>query len=260
MKALTLLPAFVAAIIVAASTSAAKAAPTTTPQFASEADRANYYTVQKIEVREITTSDRFNGRIESLLKNQAAHLSNSGASAGAIAGPIIGIITDPTNIEAWITLGDKAWQVVMANKPVSNVTTKRVSVLPQSQQDWTGMDSWQGPAHKTYVVEAKNLYGISVVSHVYTLAFNYGGKINGKGQFLANATIIPSNVQVAWGYTLNSGVDVGETLNMGAKDSPTPGVDLQLSWTVDTFLKHIEARDDFFVRGDGQVVRMNGTN
>lgn len=220
--------------------------------FNSAADRENYFTVQSVQVREIQDS-HLDAKINHVMTQRF-----DAAAGGSAAGSIIGVITDPANIQAWVTLGEKAWAIIAANKPVANVVTQRVSVLPMAQTDWQAMENWQGPGHKTYVMEARNLFGMTVVSHVYTLAYNYGGQYQGKGQYLANATIIPSNIQVSWGYTLNSKVEVGDTVNTGVKESPVPGVNLQVGYSIDTALKHMEGRDNFFVRGDGQIVRIDG--
>ena len=168
-----------------------------------------------------------------------------------IADTISGLnIEDLGDIKTWVTLGAKLWKLIEANVPVANVQTQTVSVLPAGLQ-WTDMESWQGPFAKSYTITAKNLYGMTVISQTYTVAYNYGGSVKGKGQFLANATIIPTAVEVMWGFKLGSELAVGTTLNTGTYENPVPGVDLTVKWKMDSILKHIEGRDQFFVRGDG---------
>jgi len=182
----------------------------------------------------------------------AANLSTSNPSE--ILDTIGSLATDPSSISAWVTLGKKVWEIVVANKPVVNVQTQKVSVLPQAQTDWRLMSNWNArPYAKTYVIEAVNGFGMKVIKHAYTVAFNYGGKYNGKGAFIANATMIPSQVEVAWAYTLNSKVVVGEAVNTGAVDSPVPGINLELQYSIDTVIKHGSGSDNFFVTGNGAV-------
>lgn len=179
------------------------------------------------------------------------------ANSKPLDGSIVGAITDLTanlgNVKAWVTLGLKLWDVIKDNQPVMNVSTQTVSVLPEARPDWRSMEAWKGPQAKSYTIMAKNLYGVTVISHTYTVAFHYGGSAAGHGQFLANATIIPTAVDVSWGFTLNSNVKVGEPLNTGSSANPIPGVDLALEWTMSSMLKKTKGTDQFYVRGDGRV-------
>jgi hypothetical protein len=166
--------------------------------------------------------------------------------------------TSPTGIDlnSWITLGEKIWAVIVANRPAANVSTQRVAILPTALSDWAQMEGWQGPAVDTYQMIAKNGFGSTVVSQTYVIARNYGGNLGGKGKFLANATVIPTTIDVSWGYTINALVEVGQTVNMGTKENPVPAIDLQLQWKIDSVLKHMEGRDSFIVKGDGTMVHI----
>ncbi len=184
---------------------------------------------------------------------EISNAANSKPLDGSIVGAITNLAADIGDVKAWVTLGLKLWEVVKNNQPVMNVTTQTVSVLPESRPDWRAMESWKGPQAKSYTIAAKNLYGLTVISHTYTVAFHYGGSSAGRGQFLANATIIPTNVDVSWGFTLDSNVKVGEPLNTGSSTNPVPGIDLGLEWTMSSMLKKTKGTDQFYVRGDGSV-------
>lgn len=171
------------------------------------------------------------------------------SSAGNLADEIIAASLG--DVRAWITLGMKLWNLVSNNRAVVQVSTQSTSVVPSGLSDWSQMETWKGPLAKSYVVSAKNTFGVTVVSHTYTVAYNYGGSYKGKGQFIGNATIIPSNIEVSWGFKLESNVAVGQPLNTGTYDSPVPAVDLTLLWKMSSLLKHIEGRDQFNLRGDG---------
>jgi hypothetical protein len=81
------------------------------------------------------------------------------------------------------------------------------------------MEQWSSPATRSYNVIYKNLLGITVLDLTYTVIFfffclkffilffffkvtyTYGGRLNGKGRYLDNISIIPTHVSVAWGFT-----------------------------------------------------------
>jgi hypothetical protein len=214
--------------------------------FGSQTEFANYMTITDMTVTEVPAD------VQAEEHFMAARFDAS--SASDVLGNLGAVAMDPSSITAWVTLGKKVWEIVVANKPVVNVSTQKVSVLPQAQTDWRRMSNWNPrPFAKTYVIEARNGFGASVIKHSYTVAFNYGGKYNGKGAFLANATIIPSKVEVAWGYKLNSKVVVGDAINTGDLDAPIPAINLELQYSIDTVLKHGSGRDNFMVRGNGEV-------
>ena len=178
-------------------------------------------------------------------------------SAGNLGTAITDLIADLGDVKKWVTLGQKVWDLVRNNQPVVNVKTQTVSILPLSKPNWTEMETWRGPAAKSYTVAAKNLYGMTVISHTYTVAFHHGGSLGGRGKFLANATIIPTNINVSWGFTLNSKVNVGQPLNTGTMADPVPGLDLGLEWSMSSVLKKSQGTDQFYVRGDGTSTHVN---
>lgn len=162
-------------------------------------------------------------------------------------------LPDFGSLQTWITLGAKAWNFVVANKPVASVSNQRVSVFPEAAVNWSNLENWRAPKVQAYEFRAKNLLGATVVSHKYVISMNYGGQFHGRGQFLANATVIPAGLSVLWGYTVSSKVQVGQTVNIATADNPVPAVELELDWSIDTVLKHEEGRENYFVQGNGLI-------
>lgn len=258
------LVAFVLGFVV--SNNAATAADLQTTHFTTRADAefleaiqnlraSGLITDQELEkqfaINEITVNESQTALTRRELTANGVNIELPPANDTGIANTISGLnIEDLGDIKTWVTLGAKFWKLIEANVPIANVQTQTVSVLPAGLE-WTDMESWQGPFAKSYTITAKNLYGMTVISQTYTVAYNYGGSVKGKGQFLANATIIPTAVEVMWGFKLASELAVGTTLNTGTFENPVPGVDLTVKWKMDSILKHLEGRDQFFVRGDG---------
>lgn len=247
-KALTLAALFMSMTGIADGAQALEKAHFSKVGFQSELEMDTYLTIHDVVVKPAEAA---------LTVDEAQKLLSTQPDTSRHNHPF-SIVDDLAGIQTWITLGEKVWNLVVANKPVSNVSTQRIAVLPISQPNWQEMENWKGPAVKSFVIEAINGFGSAVISQTYTVAMNYGGQLDGKGAFLANATVIPTNIDVSWGFSLDSSIEVGEAINTSTKDNPTPGIDLQVKWVMDSVVSHSEGRDSFFVKGDGEITHING--
>lgn len=250
-------------------------------QFASEADRHNYYTIESIEIVPVETDPKILEELNVLYSTlrplpqapttvapqpptvpqvptpQAPQAPGRPITLPQIGVPGGGGITDPMGIQQWITVGERVWQLVANNRPTASVTTHRVSVLPAAIEDWSQVEGWQGPAARTFEVVARNLLGATVVRNKYTVAWNYGGKFNGKGAYIGNLTMIPTDISVSFGYTLNSRVVVGDAVNIASAADPVPALNFQVEYTVTNIIKHIQSAESFFVTGQGGFKKIN---
>ncbi|HAR42409.1 MAG TPA: hypothetical protein DCS07_07220 [Bdellovibrionales bacterium] len=166
------------------------------------------------------------------------------------------IIAGSITIDEIVNYGKQIWQVILNNKPVVNLTLDNANGLPQGVRYWTGLSNWQTPFSKTYRVNYQNLYGMSVVDFSFRVIFTYGGKLDGKGLYIANAAIAPANLDVAWGYTFNAKAAASTILNTGTTRAPVAGIQMDVHWSIDTIVKHTEGAENFFMRGDGFFQQM----
>ena len=166
---------------------------------------------------------------------------------------IVNIIGGENGVGAWISILPKIWKVIEDNKPVVNVSTKRMTVLPEeSGGDWRKVTNWRGPLYKTFKIDIKNVYGGTLVSQKYTVSAFYGGKYKNSGSYLANVTVLPdASSSLFW--NLDSHVEVGDVMNMGSEKDPVVGVDLQIVWKAKSVFQHYEGRESFVIRGDGTM-------
>lgn len=197
----------------------------------------NYFTLGSVETQVL---DEQTG---SVLQEQMAFLPAPEALPIDLGG--IGSATEV------IQVGKQVWDIVVANKPVVDASSERVSALPPGINDWRGMHGWKAPQSRTYRVAFKNLYGGTMIDFTYQVLFTPGGTLNGKGLYLSNMTILPANLFVAWGYTFRSRGSVPGIMNAGSAVSPMAAAQMQLTWSVDTVLAHHEGTSSFYVRADG---------
>ena len=218
------------------SSIAAKASTT-----ADLANDPNYLTIGSISVEEVQGA-------QSAGPAEEAQLQTKGANDLAALPDI--------PISEIVNTAKELWQLIEANRPVVNVTTDHANALPHAIQNWAELSNWKAPVSKTFRVQYANLYGMNVVDFTFRVLFTPGGSYKGKGRFLMNATIVPANVSVAWGYTFDAKASVAGVTNAGSTRDPVAAMQLDMHWSVDTTLKHIENTENFYIRGDGLLQQL----
>lgn len=161
------------------------------------------------------------------------------------------MLLDNISWDQIIAIGEKVWEIVKAGKPVVKIETPVAHALPRGLECWADLEHWQAPRTQTYEVKYKNGFGMEVVKFRFRLHYTYGGGKAEKGQYLANVTVLPAELNVMWGYNFDARVEVAQAINMGTTENPMAGLELNLRWNVKTVLKESENSFHFFVQGDG---------
>ncbi len=154
-------------------------------------------------------------------------------------------------VDQIINIGKKIWTVVEAGKPNAQFKSDVATALPAGVLQWQSLQGWRTPVSKKWGISFENIYGVEVVKLVYRVIYLPGGSVDGVGSYIGYASVQPVEVNVAWGYTFNVQASVPSVYNMGTKNNPVAGMTLQVKWTVDTVLKHVEQSQAFAIDGRG---------
>lgn len=201
----------------------------------------DYLTVDTITVQQIPDETPLAIKSQTFQNesvNSLAFQDDGGDSPLAILDMIIGI-------------GKRIWIIAEKNKPVVGAEENFVSAVPFGIQDPSQLTGWQPTKSYSYNIIYKNLFRINIVNFSYRVVFTYGGNVQGKGRYLTGATIARTYLDVGWGYRFKSHVEVPTIVNIGTKDEPVAGMQMNLVWSVDTILKHNEMRASYFIDGHG---------
>ncbi len=153
-----------------------------------------------------------------------------------------------------IDLAIKFWNIVKDGAPVVNLRNKSASALPMiSNGRWESLAGWKGERSVTYAVTATNLYGIETVNLEYTVSMIYGGNVNGIGKYISSARVIPTKVDVLWGYNLDVNVDIPNIYNVATPENPLAAITIDVNYKVSTILRSTAYTKTFEVRGDGTI-------
>ena len=153
-------------------------------------------------------------------------------------------------VDQIINIGKKIWNIVEAGKPVVNVKFDTANALPRGVTCWADMSGWSIPQTQLYTVNYENGWGMTVVSFTYRLTFTGKGNVNGIGQYITNATFMPANIKVAWGFQFDATADIPSVFNQGTKENPLAGMQMNMNWRVRSAVTDIQQSETYFVSGD----------
>lgn len=152
-----------------------------------------------------------------------------------------------------VLLGQKFIELVKAGAPVLNVKRDAVAVVPQGVQAWQQLGGWQMPVTKVYQMSVVNGFGSNVVDVRVKVSAMWGGNVAGRGQYLANVLVVPANLQVMWGWSLDMWSENSDPVNTGSFEAPNAGLGFEVRYTAKSPLTEITGSQDYFVTGAGQI-------
>ena len=157
------------------------------------------------------------------------------------------------SVEKIINIAQKLWKIIEANKPVVNLNTKYATAYPEGVTSASQMSSWKKPKTYAYGFYAENMFGMTMIDSVYKVSYTYGGAYKGVGKYLTGVTVIPTKVEVGWGYTFNMSASVPDSTvaNVGTSAVPLASMQLVLNWKMATILKEADGASVYYVQGDG---------
>jgi hypothetical protein len=170
------------------------------------------------------------------------------------AGKIISSIKD------LVALGEDIYKLITKGRP--NITTDYapISVLPKDKEgkpvDIMELENWSMPVVKKVRTSFKNSWGNEMAVFEYSLVFSHSGSYEGNGAFITAAQIVPSRIQLRWGYDFESTMKLTGIQNHGSRVSPVAGAILGVKYRLLSMLQAIETNDTFHLTGKGDIRKL----
>ena len=179
---------------------------------------------------------------------------------GGVGGGFPTQVGSGLDIGSIIQTGTEIWQIIVDNKPVDTEQYSSISVIPEAAQVWTDLSNWGIPTTRIFRTTYKNIFRMNVIDFTYRITYTMGGQFDGKGKYLSRISIDPSQVKIAWAYSLSVTAEVNNPMNAGSSEDPVAAAEIHVNWNIDTALKHFGTSSIFYVRGDGLFKDLtNGT-
>ena len=161
--------------------------------------------------------------------------------------------TGIVSLDQIVNLGNFVWQIVQASRPSMRLSTYRAHGLPRGVTCWTDLEEWKLPKSKVFTVEQKSVAGKVLSKFTFRISFVYGGTYNGAGKYLANVTVSPVDLQVAWGSEFGSEVQIPAVFNIGTKANPIAAMQIFVYWNLGSAVKMQQKSQMFTVTGNGDI-------
>ncbi|UYL09713.1 hypothetical protein B9G69_003880 [Bdellovibrio sp. SKB1291214] len=198
----------------------------------------DYYKIKNITVKEVTEQippSTFQ------VASDCTTLSQAAPTAAA----------DMISPEQIINIGKEIWKIIEAGKPAINTKFDTANALPVGVKCWTDLQGWSAPKYKTYNVQYKNGFDMTVVDFTYRVMYTPNGNLNGVGQYITNAQVIPASLTVAWGFDFSVIANIPAVTNIGTTNNPVAAMQMNVQWTLDSTVTHIESTQSYFITGEG---------
>lgn len=155
-----------------------------------------------------------------------------------------------------INIGKKIFNVINNGRPVVNLKLDTANALPKGLTCWSDLAGWKIPQSKVYNVQYENGFGMTVVDFSYRVTYTAGGSANGVGKYLTNATFMPANVSVGWGFQFDAAAAIPSVFNTGSKVDPVAGMQMNMEWKVTSPVAYEQGTETYFVSGENKLVEM----
>jgi hypothetical protein len=166
--------------------------------------------------------------------------------------------TMSVDIDTIINIAQKTWDIIKANAPVAQVKFNFANALPRGVTDSGALAGFSDLQSKSVRLWGTNMWGATVYDVTLTAVHQYGGQFEGKGQYLETVSVIPSNLNVLWGYTVDYSVENVTTTNGGTTEDPVAKMALHAKFKVETVLQRNEINTLYQFSGDSSDVKTSG--
>lgn len=151
-----------------------------------------------------------------------------------------------------INIGKEFWPIIKSGRATHHIKSSKAHAIPTSAKNWHDLYGWRSYDNPVKVVlDIRGLLGTREALVIGHLFFDYGGSINGHGQYLKNIQFIHKKIKVDYGNNLDVEIQFSEPANIGTKDRPVASIRATLTWTSTAPLNHHSGSRTFEIRGDG---------
>lgn len=220
-----------------------------------------YFEIKKVKVTDVTAqyahTDLYAAKIGLNADCNSSEMPFAPNSNGQTKqGDLNPLNTVELIVDQIINIGKKIFAVINQGRPVVNIKLDNANALPKGLTCWSDLSGWNIPQSKVYNVQYENGFGMTVVDFSYRVTYTAGGSADGVGKYITNATFMPANVSVGWGFEFDANAAIPSVFNTGSKKNPVAGMQMNMEWKVTSPVSYEQGTETYFVSGENKLVEM----
>lgn len=150
-------------------------------------------------------------------------------------------------------VGKMLWDLVGKSGSASKIDYPVAHLLPLGSSEWTKLSGWKTADAYIYHISYKNMFGVRIADYRFRVMYNYDGQKDGKGRYLSNVSVSPGNIDLGWGYGLESQASVQEVFNAGTDQDPIAALNIMVFWKVRSLLRELGDSLVLTIKGTGEI-------
>jgi hypothetical protein len=168
--------------------------------------------------------------------------------------------SDGISIDQMIAIGTKVWDFIISNKPNAEYEVFKTSVVPAGITSWGQLQKWSKPVSKVYRVEFTNMFGQPAGGFDYRITYFYNGSYKGKGKFLGQISVVPTNIHLYTDRSLKMKVELASVINFGTEEDPIAGAQVIINWNSPTTTRYEMYSAEYLIYGTGEIEDLSNGN
>jgi hypothetical protein len=161
----------------------------------------------------------------------------------------LGLSAAVAEIKEIVNLGKELWKIVQDNEPVAEIKSDFANALPKgvNAMEMSGFSDLQHPGVRYLYA---NAFGIQIYKISLEPVFRFGGQYKGKGRYLNDVAVVPTQVDVFSGYHISVTSKVISVTNVGTDKDPIASLVVRLDVDISTVVMRSHRSYVMEFRGD----------
>ena len=94
----------------------------------------------------------------------------------------------------------------------------------------------------------------------YRITYFFGGSYQGKGKFLGQISVVPTNIHLKTDRTLKMKVELASVINFGSESDPVAGAQIIINWSSPTTTRYEMYSAEYLIYGTGEIQDLSNGN
>lgn len=170
--------------------------------------------------------------------------------------PMTVITPNGISLDKIINIGKMLWEIVKANRARVDIKVDAATAIPRGLGCWTDLTKFSNARSEYRTMVIRNFARMKAVEFQYRMIWLPGGSYKGKGKYIGYATMIPSNVYVIAGWSLDAHATMPAVYNQGTASKPVAALNMNMVYRAESHFSVTEQSQSYQIDGTGGLTEL----